>query len=181
MKSHIKTYRIHLLTAVLLPVLACPQPTQAGKPDPGIQASTSPLLVLLAARDETSIEVERQLVAELRLTLDTLEVEQVVIDREDFLEMTLPAQLSVIQPLIRRFMARAVVWVTTGTNGGHIIQFVVTDRGNSTVRTVEAGSAEELALAVRELLDASYLFESRQGSGRSPEAPNPASGRSDGG
>ncbi len=124
--------------------------------------STSPLLVLLAAKDEPSVAVERQLVGELRLTLDTLEVEQVVIDREDFLDLTLPEQLAVVQPLIRRFMARAVVWVTVGTNGGHLIQFVVTDRGNATVRTVEAGSAEELALAVRELLDASYLFEGKQ-------------------
>lgn len=133
-----------------------------GERDDEILQPTAPLLVLLAASDESSMAVERQLVGELRLTLDSLEVEQVVIEREDFLELTLPTQLAVVQPLIRRFMARAVVWVTIGTGGGYIIQFVVTDRGNATVRTVEAGSPEELALAVRELLDTSYLFAPKQ-------------------
>jgi hypothetical protein len=121
--------------------------------------SVSPLLVLLAASDDTAINVERQLVAELRLTLDGVQVEQIAIERPDFLTSTLPEQLEVVQPLIRRFMARAAVWVVTGGRSGHLIQFVVSDRGNATIRTVNAGSAEELALAVRELLDSAYLFD----------------------
>jgi hypothetical protein len=129
----------------------------------GDSVSTSPLLVLLCARDENSMAVERQFIGELRLTLDTLQVEQVVIERQDFLELTLPEQLAVVQPLIRRFMAKAVLWITVGSAGGRIVQFVVTDRGNATVRTVEAGSPEELALAVRELLDTSYLFDKEAG------------------
>lgn len=120
--------------------------------------SVSPLLVLLAASDETSVTIERQLVAELRLTLDGVQVEQIAIEREDFLALTLPEQLDVVQPLIRRFVARAAVWVVTGKRGGNLVQFVVSDRGNATVRTVNAGSPEELALAVRELLDSTYLF-----------------------
>lgn len=170
MISIIKTDWIWLKIVIALMTVATPSFVSADESEPVRQVATSPLLVLLAARDDTSIAVERQLVGELRLTLDTMEVEQVVIDREDFLSLTLPAQLSMIQPMIRRFMARAVVWVTIGNNGGHLIQFVVTDRGNATVRTVEAGSAEELALAVRELLDSSYLFEGRQNpeSGKKP-------------
>ncbi len=125
-------------------------------------SSDSPLLVLLAAKDDTSINVEKQLVGELRLALDGLEVEQVVIEREDFLDLTLPQQLSAIQPLIRRFSAKAVLWVTIGTSGGYFVQFVVTDRGNATVRTVEAVAPEELALAVREMLDTGYLFAARE-------------------
>jgi hypothetical protein len=123
--------------------------------------SASPLLVLLAASDESAIKIERQLVGELRLTLDGVQVEQIAIERSDFLSVTLPEQLAVVQPLIRRFMARAAVWVVTGGRSGHLIQFVVSDRGNSTVRTVDAGSPEELALAVRELLDSAYLFNKR--------------------
>ena len=124
--------------------------------------SVSPLLVLLAATDEVSIKIERQLVAELRLTLDGVQVEQIAIERGDFLSVPLPEQLKVVEPLIRRFMARAAVWVVTGGRSGHLIQFVVSDRGNSTVRTVDAGSPEELALAVRELLDSAYLFNKKK-------------------
>jgi hypothetical protein len=137
-----------------------------------VPVSTSPLLVLLCAKDENSMAIERQFIGELRLTLDTLQVEQVVIERQDFLELTLPEQLAVVQPLIRRFMAKAVLWITVGTSGGRIVQFVVTDRGNATVRTVEAASPEELALAVRELLDTTYLFDS-EGNGTSEKKREP--------
>ena len=118
----------------------------------------SPLLVLLAAEETRSVEIERQLVAELRLTLDGLQVEQIAIERADFLAVPLPEQLEVVQPLIKRFMARAAVWVVIGGRSGHLVQFVVSDGGNATVRSVGAGSPEELALAVRELLDSAYLY-----------------------
>ena len=168
MMNCLKSYA--LLGAFTLAALSVtPRPCDAQEPEPTYSA---PLLVLLAAKDEASITVERQLVGELRLTLDSLQVEQVVIEREDFLDLTLPEQLAVVQPLIRRFMARAVVWVTVGTGGGRLVQFVVTDRGNSTIRTVEAGSPEELALAVRELLDTSYLFEPKAKSEEDIEAPS---------
>ena len=156
-----KHLKLNVFLGALTIVVLSEPPSLCRAQAPAEPAFSAPLLVLLAAKDETSMAVERQLVGELRLTLDSLQVEQVVIEREDFLDLTLPAQLAVVQPLIRRFMARAVVWITIGTNGGRLVQFVVTDRGNSTIRTVEAGSPEELALAVRELLDTSYLFEDK--------------------
>ena len=131
-----------------------------GQSEPTPQVPTaSPLLVLLAAEDEASIATERQLVAELRLTLDGVPVEQIAIEKGDFLSITLPEQLEVVQPLIQRFLAKAAVWVTSGGTSGHLIQFVVSESGSATIRTVEAGSPEELALAIRELLDSTYLID----------------------
>lgn len=134
----------------------------AAQDDEEIDNPPSSLLVLLAASDPDSVSVERQLVAELRLTLDGLQVEQIVIERGDFLELTLPEQLEVVQPLISRFSAEAAVWVTSGGSSGHLIQFVVSEQGSATVRTVEAGSAEDLALAVSELLEQTYLFDPKK-------------------
>ncbi len=159
--------------AVLFAVLLSSSPCFAEQVrEDGSGVSTSPLLVLLCAEDESAIAVERQFIGELRLTVDTLPVEQVVIERKDFLELTLPKQLAVVQPLIRRFMAKAVLWISVGSAGGRMVQFVVSDRGNATVRTVEAASPEELALAVRELIDTSYLFSTEAG-GKIEKARDP--------
>jgi hypothetical protein len=48
---------------------------------------------------------------------------------------------------------------------------VVTEQGNATVRTVEAGSPEELALAVSELMEQTYLYEPTQGMREKATAP----------
>jgi hypothetical protein len=138
--------------------------TWAGEIEPATAVpNASPLLVLLAATDAGSIETERRLVAELRLTLDGVPVEPVAIEKSDFLTVTLPEQLAVVQPLIRRFLAKAAVWITSGGSSiGHLIQFVVSESGSATVRTVEAGSPEDLALAVRELLDSTYLIDIKE-------------------
>jgi hypothetical protein len=131
-----------------------------GQTEPTFEAPlASPLLVLLAADDPSAVATERQLVAELQLALDGISIEQIAIERDDFLTITLPEQLEVVQPLIQRFLAKAAVWVTSGGTSGHLIQFVVSESGSATVRTVEAGSPEELALAIRELMDSTYLFE----------------------
>ncbi len=153
------THRSLLRLAVVTGLVLCPAPIAAQQESAKETPVVSPLLVLLAADDETAVALERTLVAELRLTLDGVSVEQIAIEREDFLTITLPEQLEVVQPLIRRFLAKAAVWVTAGGTSGHLIQFVVSESGSATVRTVEAGSPEELALAVRELLDSTYLID----------------------
>jgi hypothetical protein len=162
------TQKVGILMSILLSVVTTIEAQGAEEQEESLSAS--PLLVLLAASDDASIKIERQLVAELRLTLDGVQVEQIAIERGDFLTLTLPEQLDVVQPLIKHFLARAAVWVVVGGQNGHLIQFVVSDRGNSTVRTVDAGSPEELALAVRELLDSAYLFNPKNKK-EEPQAP----------
>ncbi len=127
------------------------------------------LLVLLTAVSDESTVSEEQFVSELRLTLDEVAVESVNVEVEGFPSLPLTDQLRETELLVARFAATAAIWIASASPGMSVAQLVFANKGDSLVRTVEAGSNKELALAVRELLVDAYIVKKKEPPEKPPE------------
>ncbi len=106
--------------------------------------------------------LERQLSDELGLVLDDFATFTLDAPGEDFWSLALEAQITQATPLVTRYDAVAAIWLTGSEGAGYYLHLVALQSGRTLVRTFEARRAAAigtLALAVRELLGAAYMFE----------------------
>ncbi len=106
---------------------------------------------------------EREFVSELRMTLDGPIVVERRIRESGFAHLSVNEQMSHVRPMLESNSAVAAIWLTKSKSGHTVLHVVVVSQGRVLVRLVEAPADEVsetgLAAAARELLEASYLFE----------------------
>jgi hypothetical protein len=119
------------------------------------------LVIELAKRGRGEARTQR-FIEELGLTLDGFEVRGVAPTVSEFGGLPLFRQLRDVRPMIEEYRAVAAVWSSAAAPGVLLVHLVALRTGQTLVRTIEAarqpGSESDLALAVRELLGAAWLF-----------------------
>lgn len=122
------------------------------------------LLVLITAQDPTAGESGQRFVTQLRLALDGFDVQALRIDKESFENQPLSQQIEWIRPHSTAAGAAATVWLEQTGGETTLLHLVALSAARALVRIVEAprgpGTAQELALAVQELLGEAYLMSS---------------------
>lgn len=132
----------------------------------GLKVAEAPSVVVLHTRASPEIgQREKKLYDALTLALDAFAVMLTPPDRDDFAGLTLPEQVSLALPQTETtgVGAVAVVWLVRPAPRQVMVHLVARNTGRTLVKTVETTSGPDaeatLALVVKELLGAAFLFE----------------------
>lgn len=132
----------------------------------GLKVAEAPSVVVLHTRASPEItQREKKLYDALTLALDAFAVMLTPPDRDDFAGLTLPEQVSLALPQTEStgVGAVAVVWLVRPAPRQLMVHLVARNTGRTLVKTVETTSGPDaeatLALVVKELLGAAFLFE----------------------
>jgi hypothetical protein len=121
------------------------------------------VILLNVAVDEIGVSRESRFADELRMSLDGLDVREVRLANDGFIELSLGRQIAEVRPLFKENCTVATVWLSQDSPELLLLHLVAVSTGRALVRLVETeinGSPEkELAVATRELLGTAYLFE----------------------
>ncbi len=136
-------------------------PAPSGDAGEGSEDRPVVLVIELGRRGRGEARTAR-FIGELGLVLDGFDVRGVNAPTDDFVVMPLANQLRDVRPMIENEDAVAAAWIAAPAPGILMLHMVALRTGQTLVRSLEAesipGTEADLALAVRELLGAAWLF-----------------------
>lgn len=130
----------------------------------GLKVAPAPGVVVLNTRASPEVsQREKKLYDALTLALDSFAVILAPPSKDTFASLTLPEQVALALPETESSGAVAVVWLVRPAPRQLMVHLVARNTGRTLVKTVETTSGPDaeatLALVVRELLGAAFLFE----------------------
>ena len=153
---------------------SAPLPGAAGSGGVSPKERHKPVLVVVISSDDPVFRTrEQQLATQLELTLDEFAIERFSPDKAhleaatplgdpSFSSLSLPRKLTLVQPLVSRVGAVAVIWMEDGGNGAAFLNVASQSTDRAFVRIVRAKGGpnveEELAFAAQELLGQVYML-----------------------
>ena len=151
--------RQHLACAAVLLAL-CFLPKAAGAQD-SAPVSRSRLSVLAVCAGPELSGREKHLVSELELALDGFDIITVYPGLSNFRELSETEQVKVIRASTRNAADTSpVIWLECDIWEKTVVRMGSTQDGVFTIRNLEGGSVEEVALAVREIVSDSFQISS---------------------
>ncbi len=125
-------------------------------------ASKPTVVHLRLWHDSVGQKLEEKFIDEMGLVLDDFHVVAVQAPGENFSTRALSVQIAMVRTLAVQRQAVAVVWLVAFEEKYILLHLVALGTDRTLVRTVQAGTdtgtPTSLAIAVRELLGAAYLF-----------------------
>jgi len=126
--------------------------------------SVQRLLFITAPSRGASLKAEHRLMDQIKLAMDAVDIEVITPSVQNFDSMTVTKQVEVIRPMLAQYDAVAAVWLTR-TRKGLQLSIVTASAGRALVQVVDAppgpGAESDLAVAVKEILEATSLDESQ--------------------
>jgi hypothetical protein len=124
------------------------------------------VILLRVANDDRTSEMENQFATQLKLELDTVEIEEVYFKNKDFSSLVLKENLDIIKGLMEKKAILASLWIGEGKENDVLLHIVSLSANSAFVRVVSIPKGpnriQELAFSTEVLLMQTYSMASTE-------------------